>query len=189
MESPNRFIETHLRPFKILPQSRTGIPDGFVGREFRYTSKKRSGTRYKTAPTPKKKPTVIRALALGSGPLPISAVPEVGISIVQTDNSSHFGHLRTMSGPEDYQNNARPGQLVLTKSQGSVWDKASSHRLPEQYNKAILHQLSSITAPLRRESGSSESSIVEEEGNTDFESGDGMDDADELDVAAAPNEE
>jgi hypothetical protein len=135
------------------------------------------------------KPTVIRELALGSGPLPISAVQEVGISIVQTDDSSHFGHLRTMSRPGDHQDSARPGQLVLTKSQSSVRNEASSHRLPGQCNKAILHQLSSITAPLRRESGSSESSIVEEEGNTDFENGDGMGDADELDVVAALNDE
>jgi hypothetical protein len=174
MTSPARFKERYLGPFKIIPQSRLGIqvvPDGFVDHELHCTSKKGSGRRSKTVSTQKRKPVVVRELALGNGLLPVSENRESGISMTSVDDDSLYLD----------QSNAKPGQLVLTRSQSVIQNEASSQVLLAQRDSAILHQLSSITAPLRRDSDSSESDTMADEGDIDFEDSHDTDDADEAD--------
>jgi hypothetical protein len=183
-KSPNKLKQGHLALSKLFPQSRLGmqLADGFVGSELHSASRKGRTRRSKTLQARKEKPVVVRELALQSGRLPISETENAGLSMAHAiDNSLYFDHLHTMSGLEERQNKAQPGQLVLTRSQSVALSERSREGRPKQCDKAILHQLSSITAPIRRESGSSDSDIVEEEGNMDSEDGYDTDNADEVD--------
>jgi hypothetical protein len=185
-KSPTKPNQDRLAPSELFPQSRLGMqfaPDGFVGRELQSTSLTGRTSRSKTLPARrKKKPIVIHELALGSGPLPVMVTENTGTSMAHAnENSLYLNHLPTTPEREEQQNKVKPGQLVLARSQSVTLGERSREDLPKQCEKIILHQLSSITAPLRRESGTSESDTTGEEGDMDSEDGHDTDNDDAVD--------
>jgi hypothetical protein len=182
-KSPTKRKQERLTSSRLFPQSWSGMQfaDGFVDHELNSASRKGHTRRSKTVSARRKKP-VVRELALGSGPLPVSETENAGLLMAHAnDNSLCLDHLHTTSGLKEHQNKTKPGQLVLTRSQSVALSERSRVCRPKQCDKAILHQLSSITAPLRRESGSSDSDIVEEEGKMDSEDGNDTDSDNEVD--------
>jgi hypothetical protein len=135
------------------------VADGFVGAELSVVSRKKPRRRGQKGPREVKPIQALPTLALSKGSLPPPAVQPgnpptaprfTPMRPLQTStlNDSDSGVTQTF------------GQLVLTGTQVANIRTPPQHNQAEQRESAIQRQLSSIVAPVRRESASSASEAM-----------------------------
>ncbi|CAO2654883.1 Nn.00g116160.m01.CDS01 [Neocucurbitaria sp. VM-36] len=151
---------------KQQPKLRSeGVPGGFVGSELSIVFKRRSRRSGKPAPV-KRKTAVIGELTLTSGLLPVPASKCIEAPMEQSKptypGQSHFPFMC-----EHFQGIARLEQLMACSHSTDKYSQTKSDR-SQQWDKAIHDQLSSIMAPMRCVSESSDS---EPSAETDFDNG------------------
>ena len=136
--------------------------DGFVGSEHGYVLKKRSRQRGNTAPI-ERNVAATRGLALAGGPLPAPTVETIE-ALVSTErfSSPYYNPSHVQYVPGHFQGISRPVQHPVAKNQSICANRQTGEHRPQQWDTAIRDQLSSITAPVRRGSESSESGPSEE---------------------------
>lgn len=130
--------------------------DGFIGSELSSVLKKRSRQRGKTAPV-ERNIAATRGLVLAGGFLPVSTVESNEIPIpTERFNSRCYDHSQAPCVPEHFQDMTRRGQLPVVKNQSVAEDEQIGKHRSQQWDMAVRNQLSSITAPVRHVSESSE---------------------------------
>ncbi|KAF1846616.1 uncharacterized protein K460DRAFT_127088 [Cucurbitaria berberidis CBS 394.84] len=131
--------------------------DGFIGSERGFVMKKRPRPRRKAAPVGKRLAQV-GGLTLASGFLPVPALVSM-----ERINSPCLDQSHVPVVLEHFQERERSGQLPMARRQSGVEVESTTKQRSQQWDKTVYNQLSSITAPVRRFSESSESVSPAEE--------------------------
>jgi hypothetical protein len=168
----SKMLKGPVRPYQnSMTRSKSGLQmasDGFVGTELHSLCKKTPARRGKNVPRVRKKPAILRELALESGPLPDSAAETCDASMALQHGTRYLEHSRAISRTGDQEGNPRLGQFVSKSSPSIVRSGVPDRCLTQQWHRVIQHQLSSITAPIRRESDCSASESAAEEWSSDL---------------------
>jgi hypothetical protein len=143
---------------KPKQQARTSlhfVADGFVGSELRIELTKKSQRRAKVVPRQSKSNLAVARLALVTGLLPTPIVQHAEMMATPNNMPSEalYEPLKIARGP---------AQLDSIRAQGLTDGRQTQIRQVARGEHTVRNQLSSITAPLRRESESSESDVVTE---------------------------
>ncbi|KAF2829288.1 hypothetical protein CC86DRAFT_187751 [Ophiobolus disseminans] len=169
---PPRSLISALRepaaPMKSQQVCRTGlqfVADGFVGCELDVISTTKPRQRARIDSRKGKHPSVGSALALASGSLPLPPNQGEVLSIVSQHVTTELSQSSVLAYSHEQAATA-PSQLTLTKTQGTTENASPYHLSLTRWESAIRNQLSSIIAPVRRHSESSESEAITEHQST-----------------------
>lgn len=170
MKSPVRRCKkplAHHDPELEVQSSFAVASDGFVGEELTIntTKKKRTKRPGTSIVGPKQFVSAVARLALGNGRLPSPELDFTNPSLALSDCGS-FNRIHT---PLEAENNlyiATPKYLALVSRHNEVSRRSMENNHFQIQENAIHTQLSSITAPARHDSDSSQSVVMKDDGFT-----------------------
>lgn len=176
-----------VRPKQTMQPSPHFVADGFVGDELLFISTRKPRRRGKIEPRGAKSKPTVAALTLAKGSLP---APILQLGLPSAAKDARAAPLRVTVTKGRYSDDTNtPGHLVFTRTQCTADDlKPQQQQQVEEcvvrdHSSAIRTQLSSITAPMRRES---ESSVSEENSESDRQTSYDAEN-DDLEEAAHPS--
>ncbi|KAJ4368299.1 hypothetical protein N0V83_006655 [Neocucurbitaria cava] len=173
-KSVHRSLPTLKNGKQQLPPHFKAVSDGFVGSELKTEFKKRSHRKSKAAPIQRKIASA-RGLALFSGLLPLPAYDRIKAPMECSTPSYSNPPPGFVVSAEQFRDITSPEQLMAS-TQNTDHHRQTPRPHPQQWDKAIYNQLSSVTAPVRSVSENSQSELSAEERSENGEEDSGADD-------------
>jgi hypothetical protein len=149
-------------PAKAKQSPRVELADGFVGAELSVVPRKKPRRRGQVGPREVKPMQTLPTLALANGSLPLPAVQPGNPPMAPRFTPMRPSQALTLNDGDSGVTQTF-GQLILAGSQGLNIRTPPQLNQAEQRESAIRRQLSSIIAPIRRESGSSASEAMSDD--------------------------